>query len=81
MPASTIPGQEDEFAKGWEEMVYHDLGDTDQTVFDYLLGAHGRKQLTTSDIARKLGITPSAVSQRATKIQDMLDERWETGVL
>jgi len=81
MPASEIPGQEDQFEKGWEEMVYYDLGDTDQAIFDHLLGAHGRKQLTTSAIAKKLGITPSAVSQRATKIQGMLDERWNTGVM
>jgi len=81
MPASEIPGQEDQFERGWQEMVYHDLGETDQTIFDYLLGAHGRKQLTTSAIAKRLGITPSAVSQRATKIQGMLDERWETGIM
>jgi DNA-directed RNA polymerase specialized sigma subunit len=79
MPASTLPGQ-DQFEVGWQELVYHDLSDTDQVVFDHLLGAHGKQRLTTTKIAQQLGITPSAVSQRADRIQRKLDERWTVGV-
>lgn len=80
-PASTMPGQDDAFARGWEELVYHDLGEIDQVVFDYLLGAHGQRKLTTTEIARRLGVTPSAISQRAAKIQTQLDERSTIGVM
>lgn len=80
-PVSSIPGQEDAFAAGWNDLVYHDLSDTDQIVYDYLLGAHGKPRLSTTEIARRLGITPSAVSQRAGRIQQKLDERWSLGGL
>lgn len=79
LPATAIPGQ-DHMAEGWGELVYHDLDEVNQTIYDYLRGAHGREVLSTSKIARRLGITPSAVSQRAAKIQGMLDERWQAGL-
>lgn len=80
MPASRIPGQDDMLA-GWGELIYHDLDEVNQTIYDYLTGAHGRDRLSTAEIARRLGVTQSAVSQRAAKIQEMLDERWQVGVL
>jgi Mn-dependent DtxR family transcriptional regulator len=66
--------------EGWNELVYHDLDEINQTIYDYLIGGHGRTPISTSEIARKLGITPSAVSQRAAVIQSMLDERQQAGI-
>jgi DNA-directed RNA polymerase specialized sigma subunit len=80
LPASTIPG-DDNMRAGWNEMVYHDLDEINQTIYDMLTGGHGQQVQSTSEIARRLGITPSAVSQRAAKIQEMLDERWHIGVI
>lgn len=80
LPASSIPGH-DPLIEGWEELVYHDLDQTDQVIFDYLTGSHGRGMLNTGDIAKRLGVTPSAVSQRAARIQGQLDERLSVGVL
>lgn len=74
MPASSIPGTDPQ-AEGWEEFVYYDLDDTDQYIFDRTLGRHGMKSWPLKQIAEKLGITPSAASQRAAKIQRLLDEQ------
>lgn len=72
--ASSIPGAtsgED----AWFNFVYDDLTPTDKLVADMLLGRHGRRRASTQEIARRLNITPGAVSQRAAKIQAMLDMR------
>lgn len=80
MPASAIPGV-DPMASAWEDFVYYDLNPLDQAVFDMTLGRHSRPQLSTTDIASRLGVTPGAISQRAAKIQQKLDERFTSNVL
>ncbi len=62
---------------GWHEFVYHDLGPIDQVVMEHTLGLHGRPILPKQVIARKLGVSPGAVSQRAARIQALLDRRDE----
>lgn len=59
----------------WQDFVYHDLGAIDQVIMDHTLGLRGRRRLQVQDIARKLGITAGAVSQRTAKIQEKLNER------
>jgi DNA-directed RNA polymerase specialized sigma subunit len=76
MPASQIPGSDPQ-AEGWEELIYYDLDDVDQYIFDRTLGRHGRKTWPLKRIADNLGITPSAASQRAARIQKKLDERFD----
>jgi hypothetical protein len=46
---------------------------------DMTLGRNGRRRTSTQDIAKKLRVSPGAVSQRAAKIQDMLDKRYQYG--
>jgi len=75
LPAHTVVGQPSQ--DDWSDLVYYDLTPTDKLIYDYLAGKHGRQTRATSDIARALGITPSAVSQRAIKIQQKLDELWD----
>lgn len=77
-PASSIPGAQNTL-KAWENFVYDDLTPTDKIVMDHLLGRNGRRRLATQQIAEKLRITPGAVSQRAAKIQAMLDKRFDVG--
>lgn len=76
--ASSVPGV-DNGANAWMNFVYDDLGPTDKLIMDMTLGRNGRRRTSTQDIARKLGITPGAVSQRAAKIQAMLDKRYTQG--
>lgn len=78
--ASNIPGQ-DPGAEAWLDFVYDDLSDTDKLIMDMMLGRNGRKKASVKEIAEALNISPSAVSQRAAKIQEMLDRRHEYDVL
>jgi len=77
-PASMVPGRQNTL-KAWENFVYEDLTPTDKIIMDHLLGRNSRRRLTTQEIAAKLRITPGAVSQRAAKIQAMLDRRFDVG--
>jgi len=76
--ASKIPGH-DTGAQAWMNFVYEDLGPTDKLIMDMSLGRNGRRRTSTQDIAQRLNITSGAVSQRAAKIQAMLDKRFTQG--
>lgn len=73
--------QDDGMAKLWQDFVYQDLAPTDQLIMEHSLGLHGRPVLSTQAIARKLGITSGAVSQRKAKIQAKMNLRDELGVI
>jgi DNA-directed RNA polymerase specialized sigma subunit len=73
--ASAVPNQ-NQSADAWLDFVYGDLTPTDKLIMDMTLGRNGRRGASTQDIARRLNITPGAVSQRAAKIQAMLDKRF-----
>jgi len=77
-PAAAIPGQKNQ---AWHDFVYYDLGSTDRVIMDLALGRNGRGKLNVNQIAAKLGITPSAVSQRTAKIQKLLDMREQVRLL
>ncbi len=72
--ASKIPGQMSE-QDAWMDFVYGDLDPINKLIMDMALGRNGRKKVSVQEIARKLNITPGAVSQRAAKIQKMLNNR------
>lgn len=76
--ASTVPGS-NRGADAWFNFVYDDLSPTDKLIADMTLGRNGRRKTSTQDIAHRLNITPGAVSQRAAKIQVMLDKRYTQG--
>lgn len=58
----------------WADLIYYDLSETDKAIYDHLTGSHSREPLSTSALAKRLGFTPSAISQRAVRIQNMIDE-------
>ena len=64
-------------AKAWVDYIYHDLSPTDQVIVDCTLGRNNTPILPASQIAKRLGITNSAVSQRTAKIQQLIDARHE----
>jgi DNA-directed RNA polymerase specialized sigma subunit len=61
--------------------LYDDLDPINQAIVEHGFGLHGRPKIRTGEIARRLNLSPSAVSQRAEQIQRMLDELDDTGVL
>jgi DNA-directed RNA polymerase specialized sigma subunit len=63
-------GDEDE----WIHFVYHDLSDKDKLIFEYRTGFGGKPVLDVTTIAKKLGISPSTVSQRIKVITARLAE-------
>jgi hypothetical protein len=79
-PGSRVPGSADR-EDAMREMIYYDLGDTDRVVMDYSLGLHGAPAVSTTDIAKRLGLTAGAVSQRKAKIQAMIDEARQMDIL
>lgn len=55
-----------------QEAVYQGLDRSDRLIFDHLTGMHGKKQLSGKDIAAMLGVSPSAISQRANAIAEQI---------
>lgn len=76
--ASTLPGARKAY-DAWADFVYGDLSHTDKLIMDMTLGRNGRRKTPTQEIARRLNISPGAVSQRAAKIQSMLDKQYTQG--
>ena len=58
----------------WTEYLHHDLPPVDQKILEWKTGFGGHEILSTNDIAKRLSITPSAVSQRSAKIAKLLAE-------
>jgi DNA-directed RNA polymerase specialized sigma subunit len=53
----------------WQRLVYDDLSHEDQKVVDLHLAGHENRE-----IARRLGVSPGAVSQRKGRIQALFDQ-------
>lgn len=77
-PSVWVPGKQG--FDPWTDFVYHSLEPTDRVIFERTVGLHGKRPLQTKEIAKILRITPSAVSQRKTKIKSMLDKKIDIGV-
>lgn len=65
----------------YHEFVYNDLGPIDQKIMEHSLGLHRRPVLQNQEIARRLGLSPGAVSQRKAKIQQLLNMRDDLNIL
>jgi DNA-binding NarL/FixJ family response regulator len=47
---------------------------------EHTLGMNNKKVLSNQEIARKLGLSPGAISQRKARIQQLLDRREDLGI-
>lgn len=55
-----------------QEAVYQGLSKEDRLIFDHLTGSHGMEMLPANRVAAMLGMSPSAVSQRASGIAQQI---------
>jgi len=46
-----------------DEAVYMSLNDRHKAIYDYKTGSHGTKPLSNQEIAKRMGISPAAISQ------------------
>lgn len=58
----------------WMEATYMALGPRDKQIYDWSTGSHGQPRLPQGEIARRLGVSQAAVSQRGKLISDKLQE-------
>jgi len=58
----------------WSDYVYHDLDPINKKIFEWTTGYAGSKVISKGEIARRLKITPAAISLRINKIVKKLEE-------
>lgn len=61
----------------WLNFIYHDMDGPDQFIMEHVLGMNGKPILPKIEIAKRLRLTPGAISQRASRIQRLLDSKEE----
>jgi DNA-directed RNA polymerase specialized sigma subunit len=69
LPGVTQPDPE----RIWLEYIYYDLDPVNRQIMEWKTGIHGKQTLSNNAIARRLNISPSAVSQRADRIAKRLE--------
>lgn len=79
LPAARTPG-DSPAASIWEEMVYRDLDPIGQVIMERTLGMNGRAPASTAELAKILGVSSAAVSQRKARIQALLDQRFDSAI-
>jgi DNA-directed RNA polymerase specialized sigma subunit len=58
----------------WSDYVYHDLDETGKKIYEWSTGYNGAPKLPKNEIAKKLKISPPAVSSRISTIIKKLEE-------
>jgi DNA-directed RNA polymerase specialized sigma subunit len=61
----------------WADYIYHDLDTQDKKVFEWSTGYGGTKKISKTEIAKRLKISPAAVSRRISKIVYMLEQGYD----
>lgn len=59
----------------WMKLVYDDLPPLDQQIMELSLGLYGHRKHSNAEIAKKLNRSPGAISQRKSRIQQLLDQQ------
>jgi len=79
--AGDMPVNNDQEAfRSWVRFVQNDLSDIDQNILTHTLGLDGAAVLSNKDLAKRLMLSPGAISQRKARIQQLLDRGPELNV-
>lgn len=57
----------------WMEYVYDAVDNRQKAIMENLYGMHGHEAISAQDVAKKLKITPAAVSQQRKKIDNIIN--------
>jgi len=69
-PVASSNSWEDE----WADYVYYDLNNINRKIFEWRTGYNGNKMLSNNEVAKKLKLSPAAISQRVAAITARLRE-------
>ena len=61
----------------WLRLVHSDQDPINQKIMEWTFGLYGSPSFTNEQIARKLNLSPGAISQRKAKLQQILDQEQE----
>jgi DNA-directed RNA polymerase specialized sigma subunit len=70
-----LQGTPDDTEDPWRDYVYHDLDPKSRKIFEWTTGYGGSKLLQKQEIARRLKMTPAAISSRIQTILERLQAR------
>lgn len=73
-PSETLAAPSDDPGDMVAEWLYDSLGPLDQKIMRLKMGLRGAKILPNAEIAKKMNLSPGAISQRAAKIARQLEE-------
>ncbi len=68
------PAVENPESMAWIEVVYGDQTPINQKIMEWTIGLHGRPLLSNQEIAIRLRLSPGAISQRKSRIQELLNQ-------
>ena len=75
---SLFTGKKDPY-KVWVDYVYYDLSPRDKKIFEWSTGYGGTKKISKGEIARRLGLSNSAISRRVNYIISELERGYSLG--
>lgn len=64
-------------SSAWTEAIYDDLDPVNQSIMELTLGLHGHRPMSNMAIAKRLRLSPGAISQRKATIQNLLSQESE----
>jgi DNA-directed RNA polymerase specialized sigma subunit len=74
------PDTEPDETQYMQDLVYHSVSPADQLIMQHAFGYGGHPILSGKDLAKKLRVTPAAVSQRVAKLQSMLQQAQQVAI-
>lgn len=74
---SLVSGSERTPEQMWADCVYYDLDEKNRKIFEWTTGYLNRPVIPKMEIAKQLGISSAAVSQRINTIKKRLDKFYE----